>query len=531
VTTVRPTSFKLSAPAGVASMLAAALVLLLPGTSLASGGGAPKAQSSSNSQAVHGASAVLSLGAGYTVEGGSEPVRELQRRLLRGGYAPGPVDGLYGPLTEAAVRRYQRAHGLAVDGVVGPQTRAVMRSPSSRGPLSRRASLGDLGGPAVVGELQHRLRSLGHHPGPIDGVYGPQTQAAVERFQRAHGLAADGVVGSRTAELLQAQHPRRSEHFASSVRAHPLKGQPPEPARSGAAGRPGIGPPSVAHPAPSVAHPAPSVAHPAPSVADGAPSETTGSEPAPTFRPMYAALLAVLAIGLLLAIRWAVRRRRGKRPRPSLPSSSRPALGPGPVEDGLRSVEPAPSVAAAAGSPRQPKATLNVGVVCAALLGALVVGAAAGALFASQASPGPRAGTTADSLVKRGRPPLETSASVPPAAQVHPAATASTGSAARAREGPPRPATDEIGARAERRPIRHQSQAAPAPQLPRADGYAESTGYSPPPPTEKSRATGSSALVRKASGLDARGSRERISEDVVSGDGGVEAAQQMPRVP
>jgi hypothetical protein len=48
----------------------------------------------------------------------------VQRQLNRGGYHAGPVDGLFGPRTEAAVLRFQRHEGLAHDGVVGPRTRA-----------------------------------------------------------------------------------------------------------------------------------------------------------------------------------------------------------------------------------------------------------------------------------------------------------------------------------------------------------------------------------------------------------------------
>jgi hypothetical protein len=67
-------------------------------------------------------STLLAPGAGYATPKGSQPVRDVQRLLRRLGHAPGPVDGLYGPLTAGAVQRFQEAHALAVDGVVGPQT-------------------------------------------------------------------------------------------------------------------------------------------------------------------------------------------------------------------------------------------------------------------------------------------------------------------------------------------------------------------------------------------------------------------------
>jgi N-acetylmuramoyl-L-alanine amidase len=51
-----------------------------------------------------------------------DDVAELQERLLSLGFAPDRVDGVFGPKTEHAVRRFQVGVGLAVDGSVGPET-------------------------------------------------------------------------------------------------------------------------------------------------------------------------------------------------------------------------------------------------------------------------------------------------------------------------------------------------------------------------------------------------------------------------
>ena len=64
----------------------------------------------------------LARGAGYEFHHGSRRVRYLQRQLRRLGARPGPIDGLFGPLTEGGVRRFQRRAGLRVDGLVGPKT-------------------------------------------------------------------------------------------------------------------------------------------------------------------------------------------------------------------------------------------------------------------------------------------------------------------------------------------------------------------------------------------------------------------------
>ncbi len=55
-----------------------------------------------------------------------EEVGWIQRRLVELGFGPLDVDGVFGPDTDAAVRRFQGARGLDVDGIVGPGTRAAL---------------------------------------------------------------------------------------------------------------------------------------------------------------------------------------------------------------------------------------------------------------------------------------------------------------------------------------------------------------------------------------------------------------------
>jgi peptidoglycan hydrolase-like protein with peptidoglycan-binding domain/DNA invertase Pin-like site-specific DNA recombinase len=146
------------------------------------------------------AGTVLSLGDGYGQPRGDSRVRALQRRLRALGQRPGPVDGLYGPRTEAAVERLQRDSGLSVDGVVGPRTRGLLNAEAP--PLAPGAGYGQPGGSSRVRAVQRRLRAAGSRPGPVDGLYGPRTQAAVERFQRSAREPVSGVLSPATAVAL-----------------------------------------------------------------------------------------------------------------------------------------------------------------------------------------------------------------------------------------------------------------------------------------------------------------------------------------
>jgi hypothetical protein len=73
-------------------------------------------------------------------------------------------------------------------------------TPTAQAP-TQTLSLGATG--AQVKTLQTALAALGFDPGTPDGDYGPSTQAAVVKFQRAKGLAPDGAVGPLTLAKLQ----------------------------------------------------------------------------------------------------------------------------------------------------------------------------------------------------------------------------------------------------------------------------------------------------------------------------------------
>ena len=56
-----------------------------------------------------------------------------------------------------------------------------------------------------VGKIQSALKNLGYYLGGVDGIFGVKTQDAVTRFQKARGLAADGIAGTQTLKALGLQ--------------------------------------------------------------------------------------------------------------------------------------------------------------------------------------------------------------------------------------------------------------------------------------------------------------------------------------
>jgi peptidoglycan hydrolase-like protein with peptidoglycan-binding domain len=123
-------------------------------------------------------------------------VAGLQVALRAWGLYSGPIDAIDGPGTRAAVRAFQQRAGLPVDGVAGRQTRAAL-GPLGR-PLRSRGVLqpGAFGWDVSV--LQFALTRAGVYRWPIDGFFGPETAVALERYQQARGLVADGVAGPET---------------------------------------------------------------------------------------------------------------------------------------------------------------------------------------------------------------------------------------------------------------------------------------------------------------------------------------------
>jgi murein DD-endopeptidase MepM/ murein hydrolase activator NlpD len=137
---------------------------------------------------------------------GSSNIAALQVALRGSGLYGGTIDGVAGPATTAAVRRFQSRNGLAADGVAGPATRSALGRRGRPALGSRVLSVGKSGWD--VAALQFSLAWHGFPSGAIDGGFGQHTDAAVRRFQARAGLASDGVVGPGTLAALRGPIPR-----------------------------------------------------------------------------------------------------------------------------------------------------------------------------------------------------------------------------------------------------------------------------------------------------------------------------------
>jgi peptidoglycan hydrolase-like protein with peptidoglycan-binding domain len=143
----------------------------------------------------------IALAAPQPALAASADVAALQVALRALGLAPGPIDGISGPLTQRAVRRFQARAHLVVDGIAGPHTRRALGRRGRPRLGSRLMRIGQRGWD--VAALQFLLSSRGYGPGGFDGGFGPKTALAVRRFQRAAGLAVDGVAGPATLGALR----------------------------------------------------------------------------------------------------------------------------------------------------------------------------------------------------------------------------------------------------------------------------------------------------------------------------------------
>lgn len=127
-----------------------------------------------------------------------EIITDMQRELLRRGYYEGPIDGLYGPKTDAAIREFEQAAGLKASAEptemllqamrrAPPSLSKVKSAQSSAGSTTESAPAGIASSPRVIA-LQRALSDYGYGQIKPTGIVDLDTQRAIEKFERERNL-------------------------------------------------------------------------------------------------------------------------------------------------------------------------------------------------------------------------------------------------------------------------------------------------------------------------------------------------------
>jgi peptidoglycan hydrolase-like protein with peptidoglycan-binding domain len=111
-------------------------------------------------------------------EGATALVSAIQQQLQALGYFDGVTDGIYGPVTAAALTEFQTDVGTTADGEYGPETYSALAVA-----VEKDAD--------YVSDVQEGLKELGLYTGRVDGQYGPGTKKGVEALQEDCDLALE----------------------------------------------------------------------------------------------------------------------------------------------------------------------------------------------------------------------------------------------------------------------------------------------------------------------------------------------------
>lgn len=168
------------------------------------------------------------VGKGYRNGGGivyakgnrGSAIAEMQEKLQEAGCLEGTADGVYGTDTYEAVRKYQMDRGIPVSGAIDEMTYSSLMeqegeadSQRSYGPYVY--ARGDHG--AEIETLQKKLQSMGYLDDIADGIYGENTEEAVRKFQKEHGLSVSGSMDQKTINAVNRKYSSQTGSLSLSV--------------------------------------------------------------------------------------------------------------------------------------------------------------------------------------------------------------------------------------------------------------------------------------------------------------------------
>jgi peptidoglycan hydrolase-like protein with peptidoglycan-binding domain len=130
----------------------------------------------------------------------TEVIADIQRELGRRGFYDAPVDGTHGAKTDAAIREFEQSAGLKPTGepseamlqAIGRTPVAARSNPTRRDPIA-----GLIASSRQAAAIQRALGDAGYGPLEANGIFGADTRAAIERFERDRKMPVTGQVSER----------------------------------------------------------------------------------------------------------------------------------------------------------------------------------------------------------------------------------------------------------------------------------------------------------------------------------------------
>jgi peptidoglycan hydrolase-like protein with peptidoglycan-binding domain len=141
----------------------------------------------------------------------AELISDIQRELSHRGFYDGPVDGVPGPRTDTAIQDFAEVAGLKPapepsEELLRTLARSTAKAPPAHGTAmaSRSDAIGGVSGPPGrrVTAVQRALNEFGYGPLKANGVIGPDTRAAIEKFERERKLPVTGQASDRVTREL-----------------------------------------------------------------------------------------------------------------------------------------------------------------------------------------------------------------------------------------------------------------------------------------------------------------------------------------
>lgn len=136
----------------------------------------------------------------YSIGVRHSSVMDIQQRLMDLGFMEySEPSNYYGSITSEAVMMFQRQQDIKQDGILGPETYALLMSDDAKHYAAKLEMEG-----SDIKRIQQRLYEMGYlaSSNQVTGYFGDVTESAVKKMQENNGLSADGKVGQQTVELL-----------------------------------------------------------------------------------------------------------------------------------------------------------------------------------------------------------------------------------------------------------------------------------------------------------------------------------------